>query len=120
MRRQPEAAKESVLEGLKEIEHGRDAWIEPELHRINGTILEAQGRPDSDIETCYQAALNLARAHPNRLYELRAALSLARYWRDRGKPHEAHKILVPVCEGVTKGLDITDLKEASALLETLS
>ena len=53
-------------------------------------------------------------------FELRAAMSLARLWRDRGKRDEARELLAPVYGWFTEGFDTRDLKEAKALLDELS
>ena len=50
----------------------------------------------------------------------RAAMSMARLWRDRGKRDEALDLLAPVYGWFTEGFDTLDLKEAKALLEELA
>jgi predicted ATPase len=52
--------------------------------------------------------------------KLRAAMSLARLWRDQGKVSEARELLAPVYGWFTEGFDTRDLKEAKALLEELA
>jgi predicted ATPase len=52
--------------------------------------------------------------------ELRAAMSLARLWRDQGKVQQARELLAPVYGWFTEGFDTRDLKEAKALLEELA
>ena len=47
------------------------------------------------------------------------AMSLARLWRDQGKPQQARELLAPVYGWFTEGFDTRDLKEAKALLEEL-
>jgi predicted ATPase len=46
-------------------------------------------------------------------------MSLARLWRDQGKPQQARELLAPVYGRFTEGFDTRDLKEAKALLEAL-
>jgi predicted ATPase len=53
-------------------------------------------------------------------WELRAAMSLARLWRDQGKVRQARELLAPVYGWFTEGFDTRDLKEAKALLEELA
>jgi predicted ATPase len=53
-------------------------------------------------------------------YELRAAMSLARLWRDQGNARQAHELLAPVYGWFTEGFDTRDLKEAKALLDELA
>jgi predicted ATPase len=50
----------------------------------------------------------------------RAAMSMARLWRDQGKRDEARELLAPVYGWFTEGFDTRDLKEAKALLEELA
>jgi predicted ATPase len=51
--------------------------------------------------------------------ELRVAMSLARLWRDQGKPQQARELLAPVYGWFTEGFDTRDLKDAKALLNEL-
>ena len=71
-------------------------------------------------ETSYRRAIERARSQEAKSWELRAATSLARLWRDQGKPAAAHDLLAPVCGWFTEGFDTLDLKEAKALLEELT
>jgi predicted ATPase len=64
-------------------------------------------------------AIEVARSQQTRTFELRAAMSLARLWRDQGKPQQARDLLAPVYGWFTEGFDTRDLKEAKALLEEL-
>ena len=57
---------------------------------------------------------------PAKSFELRAAMSLARLWRDQGKPQQARELLAPVYGWFTEGFDTRDLKDAKALLEELA
>ena len=61
-----------------------------------------------------------ARCRAATSWELRAATSLARLWRDQGKVREARELLAPVYGWFTEGFDTRDLKEAKALLDQLS
>ena len=79
--------------------------------------------PEHDVakaQACFERALQIARAQQARSWELRAATSLARLWRDQGKRAEAHDLLAPVYGWFTEGFDTLDLKEAKALLEELA
>jgi predicted ATPase len=62
----------------------------------------------------------VAREQRAQLWELRAATSLARLWRDQGKRNEARDLLAPIYGWFTEGFDTPDLKEAKALLEQLT
>jgi predicted ATPase len=54
------------------------------------------------------------------MWELRAAISLARLWRDQNKRTEARDLLAPVYGWFTEGFDTPDLKEAATLLAELN
>jgi predicted ATPase len=66
----------------------------------------------------FEHGLAIARAQQAKSWELRAAMSLARLWRDQGKQDEARALLAPVYGWFTEGFDTRDLKEARALLRT--
>ena len=53
------------------------------------------------------------------MWELRAAVSLARLWAERGERRKAHDLLAPVYGWFTEGFDTPDLKDAKALLDEL-
>ena len=46
-------------------------------------------------------------------------MSLARLWRDQGRPQQARELLAPVYGWFSEGFDTLDLKEAKVLLEKL-
>jgi predicted ATPase len=69
-------------------------------------------------ETEQRLAFN-RRAEERETVELRAAMSLARLWRDQDKRDEARELLAPVYGWFTEGFDTLDLKEAKALLDAL-
>jgi predicted ATPase len=68
-------------------------------------------------ERNYIASLDWARQQQAKSWELRAAMSMARLWRDQGKRDEARELLAPVYGWFTEGFDTRDLKEAKALLD---
>ena len=70
-------------------------------------------------ERCCTASLDWARQQQAKSWELRASMSLARLWRDQGKPQQARELLAPVYGWFTEGFDTRDLKEAKALLDEL-
>jgi predicted ATPase len=63
--------------------------------------------------------VSVARRQGSRGYELRAATSLARLWRDQGKQLEARELLAPVYSWFTEGFDTAVLKEAKGLINEL-
>jgi tetratricopeptide (TPR) repeat protein len=100
---------------------GSDTHWEPEVHRLMSDLLLRRnpGAPDR-AETSYRRAIERARSQEAKSWELRAAASLARLWRDQGKRAEARGLLAPIYGWFTEGFDTLDLKEAKALLDELS
>jgi class 3 adenylate cyclase len=88
-----------------------------EVHRLVGDLLVMSGRGDGEAH--FLRALQLARTQKARLFELRAASSLARLWRDQGRPEEARATLEPIYCWFTEGFDMPDLVDARLLLESL-
>ncbi len=72
-----------------------------------------------EAEARFESALGASRKQQAKSWELRAAMSMARLWRDQGKRDEARDLLAPVYGWFTEGFDTLDLKEAKALLDEL-
>ena len=75
----------------------KEKWFEAEVHRIAGDIALLSPEPDAaKAEAYFEHALTVARKQQAKSWELRAAMSLARLWRDQGKPQQARELLAPV------------------------
>jgi predicted ATPase len=99
---------------------GARGW-NAEIHRLCGELTGRLPHPDpSKAEELFRTALAIAREQGTRGYELRAATSLARLWREQGRRGEARDLLAPVYGSFTEGFDTQDLKEAKALLAELT
>ena len=99
----------------------KERWCEAEINRIAGEIALKSPEPDAAKAKAYfESALAVARQQQTKSWELRAAMSMARLWRDQGKRDEARELLAPVYGWFTEGFDTLDLKEAKALLDELS
>ena len=95
--------------------------IDPELLRLKGELLIAcDPGAKADAEVAFCNAIDIAQRQSSKSWELRAAMSLARLWRDQGKVQQARELLAPVYGWFTEGFDTRDLKEAKALLEELA
>ena len=102
------------------VETTNERWSEAEVHRITGeVILMSPDRNVAKAEDYFERALTVARQQQAKSWELRAAMSLARLWRDQGKQQQARELLAPVYGWFTEGFDTRDLKEAKALLDEL-
>jgi predicted ATPase len=107
-------------EAMTIAEATNERWCEAEVYRTAGEIALMTLDPDMPkAETYFERALTVARQQQARSWELRAAMSMARLWRDQGKRRQAHDLLAPVYGWFTEGFDTLDLKEAKALLEQL-
>jgi predicted ATPase len=110
-----------VNEATTAIQTNKHTSDEAEIHRAAGEIALMQWQPDAaKAEAYFQRALSVARAQQAKSWELRAAMSTARLWRDQGKVQQARELLAPVYDWFTEGFDTPDLKEAKALLEELA
>ena len=108
-------AKRTAMETTEE------RWWEAEVYRIAGEIALKSPEPDAaKAEAYFERALAVARQQQAKSWELRAAMSMARLWRDQGKRDEARELLAPVYGWFTEGFDTLDLKEAKALLDELA
>src|SRR6516162_627446 len=96
-----------------------ERWLEAELHRHKGELLLRQGDAEA-AEELHCKALGIAREQEAKLWELRAAASLAQLRRDQGRHAEARDLLAPVYSWFTEGFATPDLKEAKALLAELT
>jgi predicted ATPase len=105
-------------EALQIVERTGERWLEAELHRQKGELLLRRGHSEA-AEELYCKALDIAREQEAKLWELRAAVSLARLRRDQGRRAEAGDFLAPIYGWFTEGFDTADLKEAKALLDEL-
>ena len=91
-----------------------------ELARIEGELRRAQGASPDEVEAYLQAALNVAHSQGAKSFELRAAMSLARLWRDHSRVAEARRLLAPIYGWFTEGRDTPDVCAAKALMGELA
>jgi predicted ATPase len=103
---------------LQMVEETGERWFVAELNRHKGQLLLRQGHPGA-AEELYCEALGIAAEQGAKLWELRAATSLARLHRDQGRHAAARDLLAPVYSWFSEGFHTPDLKEAGALLSEL-
>ncbi len=114
-------AQEQVEDGIAELERTGERFNEAELYRLRGEYLLAQDGPDpAAAERAFDSAIAIARAQNAKGWELRAAMSMARLWRDQGRSKDAYDLLEPVYTWFTEGHQTADLVDARALLDALS
>jgi predicted ATPase len=114
----PDDSVACLAEAAQLIETTDERFAEAELHRMQGDLLNIAGDRAS-AEQSYHQALAIAKRQSAKLWELRAATSLARLWRDQGKYIEGRDLLAPIYNWFTEGFDAPVLQDAKALLDQL-
>ncbi len=120
------AGLKTIDEALALVAKNDERWNEAELYRLKGelTLKASREHPASAIEkeaeTCFEKALEIARAQSAKSWELRAAISLARLWQQQGKHADAHQLLSGIYNWFTEGFETSDLRDARTLIEALS
>jgi predicted ATPase len=115
---QIEEAVTILDDALRLAERTGERWFAAELNRHKGQLL-LRVKQASAAEELYRKALSIAREQEAKLWELRAAVSLARLRRDQGRRAEGRELLAPIYGWFTEGFDTPDLKEAKTLLDAL-
>jgi predicted ATPase len=111
----------SIGDAMTAVETTKESWYEAEVNRMAGEIALKSPEPDAaKAEAYFERALAVAREQQGKSWELRAAMSMARLWRDQGKRDEAHDLLAPVYGWFSEGFDTLDLKQAKVLLDGLA
>jgi len=138
--KQSEYALTLISEALAAMYASGEHRLEAELYRIKGEILLAQENKSQrskisipqpltprtqvevsqEAEECFLKAIDIAQQQHAKSLELRATVSLTRFWQQRGKVIEAHRMLSEIYNWFSEGFDTKDLQEAKALIEELS
>jgi len=116
--RQPEEGLRRLAEAVEIVETTQDRWAEAELYRVRGDLLLATGRL-REAEDSYYQALSVARRQNSRLWELRAAIGLARLQHSEGRNEEALVPLEPIYRWFKTAVRTPDIEEAQELIGRL-
>jgi predicted ATPase len=127
-------------EAIEAVKRSEEACYEAELYRLKGEVLLMRGIPATGLslaatsgqaligtepltiaqaEACFNRSIKIAHQQKAKSWELRAAMSLARLYRDQSKQEEARTLLTRTYSSFTEGFATTDLREAKALLDEL-
>jgi predicted ATPase len=102
--RQFDDAWRCIGEAMTMVQTTNESWYEAEANRVAGEIARKSPEPDwSKAEAYFGRALAVARKQQAKSWELRAAMSIARLWRDQGKAQQARELLAPVYGWFTEG-----------------
>jgi predicted ATPase len=114
-------AQRCVDEAVTLMHQTKERWYESDIHRIAGEV--AMRTADTDLaraEALFGQALDVARTQQAKSFELRAAMSLARLWREQKRYDEARGLLAPIYNWYSEGFDTHDLRQARDLLGKLA
>ncbi|NNJ09516.1 AAA family ATPase [Chloroflexales bacterium ZM16-3] len=117
-RQEPDAALALLDEALALAKASGERWYMAELYRFYGAALLVCSDPGR-AEASFLSAITVAKNQQARLFELRAALELARLWQTSNRAHEARRLLGPVYDWFSEGRDTPELREAARLLAGL-
>ncbi|HJU48279.1 MAG TPA: alpha/beta fold hydrolase, partial [Gaiellaceae bacterium] len=109
-----DAGLDAVDEAIRWMGDERSFFCEPELYRLRGDLLLAHGDPEG-ARAAFETAVEVARGHGARMYELRASTGLARLGRQR----EQGEQVAALVSAISEGRDSPDVLEARTLLDEL-
>jgi predicted ATPase len=115
-----ELAQARLAEALAVSEETGHRLFGSEIYRLQGELLARQGAPSGEVETNLERAIELARVQQARWFELRATVSLCRWWQAQGKSEMACQELARIYDWFSEGHNSPDLVEARKLLDRLA
>jgi len=105
----------------KLMERTRQRHWAADLSRLKGELmLQSTLTATPEAEAAFREAVEIARSQSAKLYELRAATSLARLLRETNRHDEGRAMLAEIYNWFTEGFDTADLKDAKVLLDELN
>ena len=114
-------AERCMDEAMAAMAATKETWQESDLQRIAGDLALVSSQPNvTKGEAHYRRALAIARGQKAKFWELRAAMSLARLWRDRGRERQALDLVTPIHRWFANGHKMLDFQEADALVAELA
>jgi predicted ATPase len=117
------AALELLEEAAALARQTGEYWSDAEIDRLTGIARVRRSGSTDDLEQAeygFRRAIAAARERGARLFELRAATSLAQHLAEQGRGVEGGELLGRIYSWFTEGFDTADLKEARALLAELT
>ena len=112
-------ASRALAEAFAAMETTGERWYESELHRLRGEValMSTPGVYD-EAERCFRSAIETARNRGMKLWELRAATSLAALLSKQTRREEAFEVLNPIFSSIPE-TDCADLRKAKSILAQL-
>jgi len=116
---EPHLSVSLLEEAIEFAAAANERFFEAELYRLKGEAILVIGSQRAQAEEAFSQALHVARSQGARLWELRAATSLAKLWKPQGNRTAGHELLAPVYGWFSKGAGLPELSDAKSLLEEL-
>ena len=110
-----ETALVAVEEGVAFATRTNQRLYLSELYRLKGELVSTE----REAVICFNAALTIAREQQSKLFELRAARTLAAYWLQKSMAAEARNLLTPVYAWFSEGLDTPNLSDSKIFLDAI-
>jgi predicted ATPase len=111
----------ALKEALAAADGSEDRHYQAEVYRVEGELLLRQNELNfTEVQCCFERAIEIAREQSAKSWELRATTSLARLLDNRGRREEARAMLADIYNWFTEGFDTADLKDAKVLLDQLN
>ena len=111
-----------VADAISIVDHTGATYAQPALYWLKGELhTRKAGRLDEqEAENSFSTAVNIARNHTSRSYELRASTSLAQIWARQGKEKQAAAFVRERFDYFQEGFGTRDLQDATTVLEALN
>jgi class 3 adenylate cyclase/predicted ATPase len=118
---QPTEGLGALAEAFSVVDETGERMWEADLYRLKGDLLLASRGSQAAVEAegCFVRAIDIARPQGARLWQLRAASSLAHLWISQGKQAEAREMLAPLYRSFQDNSDLRDVARAASLLQKL-
>jgi class 3 adenylate cyclase/predicted ATPase len=88
-----------------------------EMHRVHGELLLRRAPLDLPAASAaFMRAIEIARSQQTRIFELRAALSLAKLYQATGRRKAARELLAPTLIGLGERAELPEVEEAKGFL----
>lgn len=116
----PEDGLRLIGQALALVERTGERWFQAELYRLQGRLVKVG--PEHSLakaEDCFHLALEVAGSQEARMWQLRAAMSLASLWADQDRGSEAQALLEPITARFDAGSAAPDLDQARSFLADL-
>jgi predicted ATPase len=108
----------TVDRALARCDRSGEGWLLAELYRIRGEVLlhGQQAKVAEEGEASLLQAMDIASGQGALAWELRTAISLARYWHRQGRSEDARILISGVLSKFTEGFATSDHRTATVLL----